>query len=72
MAAVIRLIAGGVGALILGIALYFVPDMDWYLPLPAFLVAPLLAGLGIVHWRNLQRAANVDAAQSDPETHLPK
>jgi hypothetical protein len=54
MGAVLKLVGGGVLAVVLGILLYQVPDMDWYLPLPAFLVAPLLIGLGIVHWRNLQ------------------
>jgi hypothetical protein len=55
MGAVFKLVGGGVLAVVLGILLYQVPDMDWYLPLPAFLVAPLLIGLGVVHWRNLRR-----------------
>jgi hypothetical protein len=55
MRAAIELVGGGVLAVLLGILLYRVPDMDWYLPLPAFLAAPLPIGLGIVQWRSLQQ-----------------
>jgi hypothetical protein len=65
MGKVIKLVGGSVLAVVLGILLYQVPDMDWYLPLPAFLVAPLLIGLGIVHWRNLKKEDN---EPTDPVT----
>jgi hypothetical protein len=70
MGAVFKLVGGGVLAVVLGVLLYQVPDMEWYLPLPAFLVAPLLIGLGIVHWRKLQQkekeGAELGAAADRP------
>ena len=61
MRAVIRLVGGGVLAIVLGVLLYLVPEMDWYLPLPAFLVGPLLIGLGMAHWRRLQQEDKISA-----------
>jgi hypothetical protein len=67
MSAVFKLIGGGVAAVVMGIMLYQVPDLAWYHPLPAFAVAPLLIGMGIVHWRNLQKKNHEGAAVDPPK-----
>jgi hypothetical protein len=64
--AVLRLIGGGVVAAVLGVLLYQFPDMEWYMPLPAFLVSPLLIALGIVHWRNLRANGRWDEMPDEP------
>lgn len=60
MYAVWRLIGSGILAIVLGIMLYQVPEIEWYKPLPAFVVAPFLIGLGLMHWSNLKNKPKQD------------
>jgi hypothetical protein len=53
--AVWKLVGSGVLAVVLGVMLYQTPDIKWYEPLPAFVAAPFLIGLGLMHWSNLRR-----------------